>query len=304
MTSSGAELSVIIPTHYRDQVLKDAIESCLDSDFDDLEVIIVDDSGERYAKEVVDGYPVKYIAHSDNQGGNPARNTGIEHATGEFVQLLDDDDQVKPDKFEKQIQHLKSNDESRVVFCGVENSDGTVELPNFEVHTDFLRKVLAHEWWPCSNSTMMIERDAIEAVTPLAKRKCNDDVGFMIELSKRFDFSAIEEPLLEKNDAGSHRFEKEGCIDIRRSILFDEYGHLYEKYPDSVYDSAKQTISRSYVGRMAEEYNDHWWSSDAIRLGLKSVKTDISIVSISGLISSFFGKVGYDAAREVHALIK
>lgn len=67
MASDAIEsVSVIIPTYFRNENLKQAIESCIQQDFGSVEIIVVDDSGEEYAQPVVSDYDnVEYIALSE-----------------------------------------------------------------------------------------------------------------------------------------------------------------------------------------------------------------------------------------------
>jgi glycosyltransferase involved in cell wall biosynthesis len=113
--NSNGLVSVVIPTYYRNDGLRRAIESALSQTYDPVEVIVVDDSGERYAEPVAREYDVTYIAHEENLGGNPARNTGIKAASGEYIQLLDDDDRLLPEKLERQIPALEADPSVGVV---------------------------------------------------------------------------------------------------------------------------------------------------------------------------------------------
>jgi glycosyltransferase involved in cell wall biosynthesis len=74
-----------------------------------------------------------YIRHDENRGLAAARNTGLEWASGEFVAYLDDDDEWKPERIERQMDALRSLSSDRrakvgVVYCGTEQRapDGEV----------------------------------------------------------------------------------------------------------------------------------------------------------------------------------
>lgn len=104
-------VSIVIPTFKRNDLLKRALLSAVNQTYRNIEVIIVDDSPSGEAKEVFDKYvshiEIKYF-QSHGKGANAARNLGILHAEGEFIALLDDDDEFVNDKIAYEIELLTS----------------------------------------------------------------------------------------------------------------------------------------------------------------------------------------------------
>lgn len=98
-----------------------AIESALAQTYQPLEVIVVDNSsGDATAAEVPRrfGDRIRYIRQA-NRGDSGAYNTGIAHARGEFIQLLDGDDFLAPTKIEKQVEVFRADPQADVVFGNV-----------------------------------------------------------------------------------------------------------------------------------------------------------------------------------------
>lgn len=86
-------VSVIIPTHNRAYCVTEAIDSVLVQDPPADEVIVVDDGSTDNTVEILAGYGDRItVLRQDNGGAAAARNTGIRHATGEWVTFLDSDD--------------------------------------------------------------------------------------------------------------------------------------------------------------------------------------------------------------------
>ena len=87
-------ISIIIPTHNKANRLKKTIQSLLQQQYKNLEIIVVDDGSQDNSAEVVKNinYNIKYIKHEHNQGTIAARLTGITNSTGKFIAFLDDDD--------------------------------------------------------------------------------------------------------------------------------------------------------------------------------------------------------------------
>ena len=108
------QISVIIPTYNRVNLLNRAINSVLRQTFSDFEVIVVDDSSEDDTKAVVETLKdprIRYICHDENRGAAAARNTGIRVSRGEHIAFLDSDDEWLSKKLELQIDALTKNPE-------------------------------------------------------------------------------------------------------------------------------------------------------------------------------------------------
>jgi glycosyltransferase involved in cell wall biosynthesis len=90
-------LSVVIPMYNRAEFIPRAITSCLQSSIADFEVIVVDDGstdGSAAAVRQMDHPAIRLVQHDVNRGLGATRNTGIEHARGEWVIQLDSDDEL------------------------------------------------------------------------------------------------------------------------------------------------------------------------------------------------------------------
>ena len=111
-------VSVIIPSYNRTLLLSEAIQSVVDQAYRPIECIVVDDGSTDNTSEIVedfignnnDSFTVKYI-YQENQGSQVARNTGTVASQGEFIQYLDSDDLLYPDKLKSQVEYLIQNAE-------------------------------------------------------------------------------------------------------------------------------------------------------------------------------------------------
>lgn len=117
-------VSVVIPTHNRADLLPRAIKSVQAQTWTDLEIVVVSDGSEDDTKAVVEALAkdddrIKFIEYFPARGGNIARNTGIENASGEYVAFLDDDDEFMPEKLEKQMAVMQSDPQIGLVYTGV-----------------------------------------------------------------------------------------------------------------------------------------------------------------------------------------
>jgi len=115
---AGGLVSVIIPTYNRVHFLTDALRSVFHQTYRPIELLVVDDGSsddtfdviESFAQEVCtdEKFEVCYF-HQENQGAPTARNRGLIESSGEFIQFLDSDDILHPQKLEIQVRILQEN---------------------------------------------------------------------------------------------------------------------------------------------------------------------------------------------------
>ena len=93
--------SVIIPVYNVESFLERCIESVLSQDYEDYEIIAVDDGSKDSSLEILKSYERKtnkiHIISQENKGLGGARNTGIVCAKGDYLVFLDSDDYIKTD---------------------------------------------------------------------------------------------------------------------------------------------------------------------------------------------------------------
>jgi glycosyltransferase involved in cell wall biosynthesis len=118
------EVSVVIPTHNRRDLLALTLASALWQEDVDLEVIVVDDGSSDGSGETVAALHdarVRLIRHETPEGVSSARNDGIDEAAGEWVAFLDDDDLWAPAKLRAQLNAARSG--STWAYTGVVKID-------------------------------------------------------------------------------------------------------------------------------------------------------------------------------------
>lgn len=106
-------ISVVIPTYNREEYIMRACETVLSQTYSNLEIIVVDDNSDQdyidFLEAIKSYQNIRYIRRNDNGGGSAARNTGVEHAKGEYIAFLDDDDVWLEDKIKLQYESLSNN---------------------------------------------------------------------------------------------------------------------------------------------------------------------------------------------------
>ncbi|HET9395094.1 MAG TPA: glycosyltransferase family A protein, partial [Nitrospiraceae bacterium] len=104
----SAKVSVIVPCYNAARYVAETLESLRQQTWPSLEVIVVDDGSTDDSARIIEtfaGLDLTLIRQS-NRGQTAALNVGLARATGDFVQYLDADDLIDPDKIAIQVARL------------------------------------------------------------------------------------------------------------------------------------------------------------------------------------------------------
>ena len=115
MNRTPPMVSVIIPTFNRNGMLKDAVDSVLDQDYGNTELIVVDDGSTDETARTLAAYKDRLrILRQENRGVSAARNAGIRAAAGTLIALLDSDDLWLPGKLRAQVDYFEAHPEALI----------------------------------------------------------------------------------------------------------------------------------------------------------------------------------------------
>ncbi len=154
--------SVIIPTYNRALMLKSTLESVLDQEYDDYEIIVVDDGSTDQTREVTERFGnsrIRYF-HKTNEERSIARNYGAAKAIGRYLIFLDSDDRMQSDHLRGVEKFLRLKDfKPRFVFSGykVLNAQEKIVYSYHPAGSFAPRKLLYGNYLGCS--AVVIERE-------------------------------------------------------------------------------------------------------------------------------------------------
>lgn len=125
-------LSIIVPVYKAEKYLSRCIDSILAQSYKNFELILVDDGSPDNSSLICDEYVCKdsrvRVIHKENEGVGVARNTGLEHAFGQWILFIDSDDYINQGYFEKGVYEITSNIElDCVIFPNVKDNVETCE---------------------------------------------------------------------------------------------------------------------------------------------------------------------------------
>ncbi len=106
-------VSLIVPAYNAQNYISRSIDSALASNFDDLEIVIVNDGSTDNTQGIIDWYSKNYpnviSLQKLNGGVADTRNVGIANAKGEYIAFMDNDDMLRPDMISSLYNSIKEN---------------------------------------------------------------------------------------------------------------------------------------------------------------------------------------------------
>ncbi len=105
------QISIVIPTYNRYEVLKRALTSVFAQTYTDYEVIVIDDGSIDNSSDIQQDFPTIKYFYQENGGVSSARNLGIKKASFEWIAFLDSDDEWDKNKLQKQVLFHQENRE-------------------------------------------------------------------------------------------------------------------------------------------------------------------------------------------------
>lgn len=107
-------ITTVIPTFKRPHLLKRAIASVLEQDYENIEIYVYDNNSQDETRNIVEDFSkndhrVKYFCHSENIGGLNNFLYGMSQVTGDYFSLLSDDDYLLPNFYKRAVSSLEKN---------------------------------------------------------------------------------------------------------------------------------------------------------------------------------------------------
>lgn len=255
-------VTVIITTYKRSfDMLYRALNSVINQTYDNLEIIVIDDSpenfeGRKIIKEQISAMNderIKYIQHEKNKGACAARNTGIKASNGRIIMFLDDDDEWTKEKVKKHYDiHIKKN--AQFVYSGCKR---IMQLKNGKTKADFVLKThedkvffekLLGENFVGSVSFVSITRKCIKECGYFNEElKSCQDWDMWIRVISKFKASFINEPLVIYYIHQSERITTNPKKQLQgHEFIMKSYEKLLNKYPLALRENLYR-MSRLYA---------------------------------------------------------
>ena len=207
----GELISVVIPAYNRAGTIRRAISGVLAQSYPNIEIVVVDDGSSDGTAATIEAHAhpkVRLVRHATNRGAAAARNTGVEHARGDWIAFQDSDDDWLVEKLARQAAHIASlPDDYVATFCtkidyGCDQDrrygrrlasvmpDPRETIESGDLHR---RLMLGNIIGP---PTVLIAKAAFEAAGGFDERlRNNEDWDFFIRLSEQGPIGFLDDPL-------------------------------------------------------------------------------------------------------------
>lgn len=226
-------VTVVIPTHNREDLIGRAIESVQKQTYSDLEIIVVADGSTDETDKIVKGLQekddrIKYFSYSPSRGGNFARNYGINKAKGEYVAFLDDDDEWYIDKLEKQLEVMKRDEEIGLVYTGVNiiYVNEKVEYSSIPKEEGDLQKRIFLKNWIGTTSTILAKKEIINKAGAFdEKLPALQDYDLWIRICQHTKIGAVKEKLINY-----YNYRNSSQVSSSTEKYIDAFSIINKKY--------------------------------------------------------------------------
>lgn len=158
--------SIIIPTYNRAEFIKKTIESILKQDYDNFEIIIVDDGSKDNTEEVISAIQsdkIKYFKKENGERG-AARNYGIARAKGDYITFLDSDDLLYQNHFSTALKMVEQNTNCEIFHLAYEmrNANGKLLFQQNKFPKTANKKLITGNHLSCIG--VFVRQDIIKTV--------------------------------------------------------------------------------------------------------------------------------------------
>ncbi len=251
------KISVVTAVYNVEDYLAEMIDSIVGQTigFENIQLILVDDGSIDSSGEICDQYALQYpnnivVIHKENGGVSSARNEGLRHIKGEYVNFTDADDKLKEDALEKMYDYLKENEE-------------WIDLVAIRVHFFGSRKG-AHPLNYRFNKTRIVDlRDEYRCIQlaincTLIKKECFDNRKFDTGLAYAEDAQLVVDILLDKMRYGALRgtcyfYRKRETEDSALDLGRDRVGYYIPYIEKFILYSLKNALNnKKYIPQFVQ----------------------------------------------------
>lgn len=240
MANQFPRFSVIMPAYNRQDLIVHSVQSVLDQQFEDFELLVVDDGSTDQTLDVLSRISDSRITvlTQKNAGPGAARNKGIHAAKGQYIAFLDSDDLFLPWTLQTYHEALAEHDEPSLLICTAKDFSVDQELASVtseslkvQTYADYYHAADQDFW--IGASVVAVRRDVLLTSGGFNNAKVNqEDCDLWLRLGTSPGFIAITAPIC----SGRRWHHQNVSHEIARNIQGVQYLLVQKKrraYPRS-----------------------------------------------------------------------
>ncbi len=205
MTDNNPLVSIVIPVHNGERYIKEALDSCINQTYQNIEIIIVNDESKDSTLDILREYEkkdnrIQVISVSKQNGLGNVINIGIRQSKGEYIARIDADDVMYPTRLEKQIEYLENNSDCVAVGGQIDIIDAESKITGHREYAiedkDIKRNMFL--FMPFAHPAVMLRKSSVEEVGLYPENMWKvEDVKFFFLLSKIGTFHNLPDTVLK-----------------------------------------------------------------------------------------------------------
>ena len=215
------KVSVIVPVYNAPvMMLMECLNSVLNQDFKDFEIVVVDDGSAEHVRKTCDMYGGKIIYHRNttNMGIGFSRQRGVEIAQGDYICFLSADDKFHTTFLSEMVKEAERYP-LHVIYCGLRicnekfEPTATIIPREFENHEDFCVASLELAYAnsiSVNYSSLLAPREVFKEVPFNEELRYGEDLDHLLRAMMKFKFRALKKELVDimvhRDSATSARF--------------------------------------------------------------------------------------------------
>lgn len=304
------KVSVIMNCLNCEKHLREAIDSVYAQTYPNWEIIFWDNSSIDSSAEIAKRYDDKlqYFRGDKTVPLGNARNLAVEKARGEYIAFLDCDDMWLPEKLEKQIKVLNSNNEVGLVY-----SDSYILRNGKKDKRTYFEDCSPHKGLVFEKLLLLSESsNFIPQLTVIIKRKTFEEIGYFkkefkigldlelfLRVAEKYELDYIDEPLTIYR-IHQDNFSQNKHIYVKEALVILEY---WEKKRPDIFTQNKGILQKKR-GNLLSELGNYYALRGDRKEAIVSFGKSINHfrrrnVIIKKLLVTFFGCTGYKLVNTI-----
>lgn len=252
------KISVVIPVYNVEKYLSECLDSVVNQTYKNLQIILVDDGSTDFSGKICDVYAEKdnriTVVHQKNAGAGAAKNTGLELIDGDYFSIIDSDDYIELDMYEKMVNSLEKYN-ADIVQCLFRNVyvydsfDRKYKIkgnyPKVLTSKSFLKEYL-YDWKYAIFANKVFKSSLLKEIRFPVGRKIDDEF-FTYKLvcnAKKvvnidnilYNYRMRKTSVMNENDTDRLIYDRIDCFIERYNYVSDIYPSLKKKYNLKLYD--------------------------------------------------------------------
>lgn len=252
------KISVVIPVYNVEKYLSECLDSVINQTYKNLQIIIVDDGSTDSSGKICDEYAEKddriTVVHQSNAGAGAAKNTGLELIDGDYFSIIDSDDYIELDMYEKMVNSLEkyNSDIAQCLFRNVFVNDSfdrkykiKGNYPKVLTSKKFLSELL-YDWKYAIFANKVFKTSLLKNIRFPVGRKIDDEF-FTYKLvcnAKKvvnidnilYNYRMRKTSVMNENNSDRLIYDRIDCFIERYNYVSNVFPSLKKKYNLKLYD--------------------------------------------------------------------